>query len=238
MLVYVEPTNADEVSCPYISEKKFRQRYAFLKDLDHSEFDMILLNGWRHFGYFFFIPNCRDCNACTPIRTLISSFAPSKSQRRNLKKNNPEITVDFEPLIYTDEIYDVYKKHSRVKFDQDSSKKEFLESFFSDALSGNSRLSLYRLAGKLVGVGFIDISDTGISSIYFCYNTDFSSYGLGVFSVLKEIEFGKTLGKDYYYLGYYIEGNGSMEYKNRYTPCETLSWEKAEWLPFKQAHTV
>lgn len=231
MLVYKEPTNADEVSCPYIDGEKFTQRYAFLKDLKQEEFDMMLLNGWRHFGYFFFMPNCKSCNACTPIRTLINKFTPSKSQRRNLKKNDLILNVEFTHLEYKDEIFEVYKKHSKVKFNQETSKEDFKESFFSDALSGNSVLSLYRIGEKLVGVGFIDISDTGISTVYFCYDTDYSSYGLGVYSVLKEIEYGKSLNKDYYYLGYYIKENSSMEYKSRYTPYETLNWEKAKWEP-------
>lgn len=238
MLVFEKPRNADEVSCPYITGEKFRQRYAFLKELDLKEFDMMLLNGWRHFGYFFFMPNCKNCNLCTPIRTNINEFLPSKSQRRNLKKNNLEITVDFEPLIFNEDVYRVYEQHSKAKFNQETSKEEFIESFFSDALTGNNRLSLYKVGGELVGVGFIDISETGISSIYFCYDTNFSSYGLGVFSVLKEIEYGKSLNKDYYYLGYYIKGNSSMEYKSRYTPCEYLSWEEAKWLPFKEDCTV
>lgn len=232
MLVYVPPTDADEVDCPYLDGKRFRQRYAFLKDLDPGEFDMMLLNGWRHFGYFFFMPNCLNCTACTPIRTLINQFLPSKSQRRNLKKNNQIVSVDFTPLEYSEEIFVLYKKHSMDKFGQDSSKKEFIESFFNDALSGSNCLSMYRVDEQLVGVGFLDISDTGLSSIYFCYDTDFSHLGLGVYSVLKEIEYGQQLNKAFYYLGYYIESNSSMEYKNRYAPCEILSWDRAEWVPF------
>lgn len=235
--MYVEPTNADVVNCPYIKGEKFRQRYTVLKELTSNDFDHLLINGWRHFGYYFFMPNCSNCSSCTPIRTVIEEFKPSKSQRRNLKKNI-NTTVEIQDLIYSDEIYEIYKKHSHDKFNQDSSKKDFKESFFADALSGNSKLSLYKVDSKLVGVGFIDISNEGISSIYFCYDTDFSHLGLGVYSVLKEIEYANELGKSYYYLGYYIEGNGSMEYKAKYKPYETLSWDRACWIPFKELSIV
>lgn len=238
MLVYVRPTDGEEVSCPYIEGRKFRQRYSILSDLDGEEVDYLLLNGWRHFGNYFFMPNCRECSACTPIRTLVTEFKPSKSQRKNFNKNNTLITVEFSPLFFSDEIFNLYTKHSRVKFGQETSMDEFKSSFFSDALSGNSRLSLFRIDGKLIGVGFIDITATGLSSIYFCYDTDYSSYGLGVFSVLKEIEYAAELGKQYYYLGYYIEENSSMEYKNRYTPYETLLWEEGQWRKPKQKSTV
>ncbi|MGL1893122.1 MAG: arginyltransferase [Spirochaetaceae bacterium] len=233
MLMYVEPTNADPVNCPYIDGNKFRQRYTVVKDLTGADFDMFLLNGWRHFGNFFFMPNCDNCNACRPIRTLVSEFKASKSQRRNFNKNNNSVEVAFSDLVYSQEIYNVYKKHSDVKFDQETTEKEFRESFFKDALMGSSKLSLYKIENILVGVGFIDISDTGISSIYFCYDTDYRALGLGVFSVIKEIEYAKSIGKSYYYLGYYIEGNKSMEYKNKYTPSEVLDWEKNRWVKFK-----
>lgn len=233
MNVYVRPTDAEIVACPYIDGKKFTQKYSVLKDLSLGEFEMLLTNGWRHFGYFFFTPNCLNCNSCTPIRTDIKRFNPSKSQRRNLRKNTDKVCVEFVPLKYSDELYEVYKKHSKVKFSQETSRKDFKESFFSDAISGNSIISLYRLDSKLIGVGFIDLSEDGLSSVYFCYDTDYSSLGLGVFSILKEIEYGRSLNKSYYYLGYYIEGNGSMEYKSRYTPSEILDWTQAKWVTFR-----
>lgn len=229
MLMFVEPTDANPASCPYIEGKKFIQRYSVLKDLSPKDFDFMLNNGWRHFGYYFFMPNCNVCNSCTPIRTLVNKFEPSKSQRKNLNKNNKNIKVVFKDLEFSDEVFEIYKKHSRTKFDQGASVKDFKESFFSDAISGNSKMSMFYLDSKLVGVGFIDISESGISSVYFCYDTDYSKLGLGVYSALKEIEYAKSLGKSYYYLGYYIEGNRSMEYKNRYTPCEFLNWNTGNW---------
>lgn len=231
--MYVEPTDADETSCPYIEGNRFTQRYSVLKDLTITDFDFMLTSGWRHFGYYFFIPNCSNCSKCTPLRTTIREFKPTKSQRRNLKKNQEVVTVEFCELKYSDEIFYIYEKHSKEKFNQTSSRKDFKESFFSDALSGNSMMSKYWYESKLVGVGFIDLSKDGISSVYFCYDTDYSSLGLGVFSAIKEIEYGRELGRKYYYMGYYIEGNRSMEYKKRYTPCEYLDWNSGEWFPFK-----
>lgn len=233
MLMFVEPTNANPASCPYIEGNSFIQRYSVLKDLGEEDFEFMLTNGWRHFGYYFFMPNCSECDKCTPVRTDVNSFSPTKSQRRNRNRNSKEVFVEFKELSYSDEIYEVYKKHSKVKFNQESNKKQFKESFFSDALSGNSKMSLYSINGKLVGVGFIDLSRDGLSSVYFCYDTDYSSMGLGVYSVIKEIEYAKELDKNYYYLGYYIQGNRSMEYKIKYTPCEYLDWSSNSWLPFK-----
>ena len=233
MEIYIKPTNADSVPCPYISGNEFIQRYSVLNKLDPDEIDFLFENGWRHFGMFFFIPNCEQCKECRPIRTVINHFTPSKSQRRNLKKNNEIIETEFIDPIFSDEIYNIYKKHSLVKFNQKTSKDDFKESFFSNVLPGNQKMSLFRYNGKLVGLGFLDISKNGISSIYFCYDTDYSKLGLGVYSVLKEIEYGLSLDKSYYYLGYFVKGNNSMEYKGKYTPSEILDWSKNSWVVFK-----
>ncbi len=95
MIMYVEPTNAEKTNCPYITGKNFIQRYAVLKDLTPEDFDFMLNSGWRHFGYYFFMPNCDECELCTPIRTLVGSFKRSKSQRKNYNKNNENISVEF-----------------------------------------------------------------------------------------------------------------------------------------------
>lgn len=236
--MFVEPQDAREVSCPYIQGNKFTQRYCVLKDLSLGDLNQLLTMGWRHFGYYFFMPNCKECNSCIPLRTIVNDFSPSKSQRKNLKKNNGVISITYTDLIYTDEIFEVYKKHSKVKFGQGSNKKEFQESFFSDAITGNSKVGLYRVEGKLVGVGFIDITSEGISSIYYCYDPDYSKHGLGTFSSLKEIELAKELGKKYYYMGYYVEGNRSMEYKSRFAPLEYLDWNNSTWKVYSNSREV
>lgn len=229
--MFQKPIDSDPVPCPYIEGEKFTQRYAVLKDLTGADFDFMLEQGWRHFGYYFFMPNCNLCSKCTPIRTLVGKFIPTKSQRKLFKKNS-DIKVELSPLHYRDDLFEIYKKHSKVKFNQESSKKEFKESFFGDSLSGNSRVSNYYLEGRLIAFGVIDIGESGISSVYFCYDPDFSKYSLGTYSALKEIELARELGKDYYYMGYYIQGNRSMEYKSKFGPLEKLDWDLSLWVDF------
>ena len=53
----------------------------------------------------------------------------------------------------------------------------------------------YYLAGRLIGVGVIDMLPQGLSSVYFFYDNTFKEYRLGVFSSLVEIEYIKYLNK-------------------------------------------
>lgn len=221
-----EPRLAEAVACPYIDGKKFTQEYFFAYQLNEREFDEFLSSGWRRFGLFFFRPACEGCCRCVPIRILCSEFSPTKSQRRVIRKNI-DTEVKLSPPNYSDEIFEIYRKHSKVKFGQESEVSRFKESFFTAAVP--SAQSEYYVEGKLMGVGFLDISSNALSSVYFIYDPDYSSYSPGVYSVLKEIEIARELEISYYNLGYWIKENSSMAYKGNYSPYQTYRWDKKVW---------
>lgn len=226
MILLKEPNISDPVKCPYIEGEEFIQEYFFAYQMNEREFDEFLSAGWRRFGLYFFRPACRGCRKCIPIRTVCSDFKPSKSQRRILRKNE-STAVRLSPPRYSEEIFQIYKKHSLVKFGQDSDPDHFRESFFTAAVP--SAQSEYYIDGRLAAVGFIDIALHALSSVYFVYDPDYSSYSPGIFSIMKEIEIASELGLDYYNLGYWIRENQSMAYKGNFSPYQTYSWEAGTW---------
>ena len=226
MIFLREPQIEKAVDCPYIKGKQFIQENFYAYQLTENEYDEFLSAGWRRFGFYFFRPVCNNCCKCIPLRLICSDFKASKSQRRVLKKNiNTEVRMSLPR--YSDQLFELYRKHSKEKFGQDSDVFRFRESFFTPAVP--SAQSEYYIDGKLIGAGFIDISRNAFSSVYFIYDTDYSSYSPGVFSVLKEIEIGKELGVSYYNLGYWIKENSSMSYKGNYTPYQTYNWKEKVW---------
>jgi leucyl-tRNA---protein transferase len=227
MIILQEPKLSDFIQCPYLPLKKLRFVYAYLTELNEEEIDSFLSTGWRKFGIYYFKPECGVCRDCIPLRVIVDDFVPSRSQRRILRKNSL-IEVKFSDLNYRKEIYDIYKNHSLIKFGKDTDTEDFISSFYNPSCP--CLQSEYYLDGKIIAVGFIDVTAEALSSIYFAYNTDFEDYSLGTFSVLKEIEFAKSLGLKYYYLGYYIEDNKSMSYKNRFFPNEKFNWETGSWI--------
>ena len=82
----------------------------------------------------------------------------------------------------------------------------------------------YLIGDELIAVGVVDILPQGLSSVYLYYHPGFSHtlVALGKLAILKEIEFTKSLGRPYYYLGYYIESCRKMRYKADYQPSEML----------------
>lgn len=216
---------SDEFQCPYLDQQS-RNEYFFAMELNHEDINKLLAEGWRKFGWYYFRPACNNCKACIPLRVLTNEFKPSRSQRKVLTKNvNTELKVCN--LEYRDEIFELYEKHSRVRFDQVSEKQDFIETHFFPSCPGLQ--TEYYVEGKLVAVGFLDHASKSLSSVYFIYDTDYSHLSLGVYGAIKEIELAKKMDLAYYYLGYWISTNDSMKYKNQYYPHELMNWDSEKW---------
>jgi arginyl-tRNA--protein-N-Asp/Glu arginylyltransferase len=201
-------------------------RYFFASDVCAAELDLLLSTGWRKFGQYYFRPACPDCRECVPIRVPVAAFTSTKSQRRTMQRC-AEISVRFAPLAYRDELYEVYSDHSLNRFGKETSPDEFQQTFFEPSCPAMQ--SEYRHGNDVVGVGFIDISEKALSSVYFVFRPDASDLGLGTYSVIVEIAHARSIGLNYYYLGYYISGNRHMAYKARFRPHEIYDWETGRW---------
>jgi arginine-tRNA-protein transferase len=85
----------------------------------------------------------------------------------------------------------------------------------------------YRVDGKLVAVGVVDILPKCLSSKYLFWDPDLAFLSLGKYTALREIDWVKTTREScpslqYYYLGYYIHSCNKMRYKAAYRPSELL----------------
>jgi len=223
MKIYSYPTLSDVDNCPYIDGNEAQYLYFFAEDLDEKEWEYFLAQGFRKFGQYFFKPQCPSCNKCQPIRVLAKEFKASKSQRRVLNKNK-NTQMSTHSLLFHQDIYDLYVSHSQAKFDTQKypipTKEEFIQSHFTRTTP--ALMTQYKVDNHLVAVGFLDVSHMGLSSVYFIYHPDYSHLSLGTFGALKEIELAQEMDKSFYYLGFFIEENKSMNYKSQFSPYEIL----------------
>ncbi len=208
----------DKSRCLYLENRTAEVGYFYGYNISPDFLDTLLSNGFRRFGNLFFKNICPECRSCLPIRVIVKDFSPTKSQRRCCRVNS-DLVVRFKELEYRDEIYDLYCEHSTFKFNKTPDAPDlFRQNFF--CINNPGWQTEYYENGKLIGVGFIDRSINGLSSIYFIYSESAASRGLGNYSVMKEIELASELNLSYYYLGYYIEENAHMNYKNKFKPYE------------------
>jgi arginine-tRNA-protein transferase len=86
----------------------------------------------------------------------------------------------------------------------------------------------YWIGDKLLGVGYVDVLAEGLSAVYFFHEPREHKRSLGTLNILHLIEAASRRGLSHVYLGYYVKGYRSLEYKVRFKPNEVFTgaaWE-------------
>ena len=101
----------------------------------------------------------------------------------------------------------------------------------------------YRVDGRLVAVGVVDVLPKCLSSKYFFWEPSFAWASLGKLGALREIEWVKNASKTcaslrYYYLGYYIHECPKMRYKAEYRPSELKCAVTGKWTTLDDPDVV
>lgn len=223
-----------DAQCPYLGDKKSRTEYIFINGCDFNLNSKLVKYGYRRFGRYFQKPVCNGCSECISVRINSFEFKPSKSQRRVIRKN-ANIYWKYSTPIADDEhleLFIKYHKHMHLKRDwqyYDVDLIKYHDLYVCGYGSFGKEISFYNEFDELICVDLIDVLDDGISSIYCYYDPDYAHLSLGVYSLLKEIEFAKNACLKWIYLGYYVKGCQSLEYKKDFMPQEELQ----EYVEFK-----
>ncbi len=207
--------------CPYLPDRRWTLAVGAHPQLTAEQFGQLLSQGFRRMGNVVYTPRCQGCAACISLRIPVRGFAPTKSQRRVLRRNQ-DVQLDIgEPRLTVDRL-ELYRRFLASRYPEKSPPTPAdYTSFFVTQL-GFTREFRYVVDGRLIGVGTIDVTPKATSSVYFYFDPEESWRSLGVFSVLREIEFCQSTGRDHVYLGYYIEACRAMRYKAQYRPHEQL----------------
>ena len=194
--------------------------------MDMSVYDYLIKSGFRRSGSQVYRPYCQDCQSCITTRIEVANFKPDRSQRRNLKQNS-DLTVVLNHDGFKSEYVDLYADYitSRHQDTDSEGVKDFLTAHWCDTWF----VEFYDTEG-LIGVATIDQVASGLSAVYTFFDpAQGSKRGIGVFALLWQIEYAKSLGLDYVYPGYWIKDCAKMSYKTRYQPLEGLS--DGVWKP-------
>jgi arginyl-tRNA--protein-N-Asp/Glu arginylyltransferase len=221
---YVAPPS----QCSYLPAERASMEYELVANLSAQEYQERLSVGWRRFGAMMFRPRCRDCKACQSLRVDVARFRANRSQRRAWKANQADVQLRIGPPSVTNvklRLYDRFHAHQAdLKGWPDHPAKDagsYRESFVNNP-SFTEEWCYYLPDNRLIGVGYVDRLPDSMSAIYFFYDPDARERSLGTYNVLCLLEDCALHDLPYLYLGYYVEGCRSLEYKGNFTPNQVL----------------
>ncbi len=229
---------APPTTCGYLPDRRWSLEYEMVSAITADEYAQRLLAGWRRFGGMLFRPRCPACQACQSIRVHIPRFAPNRSMRRVLKMNGDELQLHISVPAVTRAKLRLYDRFHAFQSDTkgwpEHAPKDpgsYRESFVHNP--DFTQEWCYYLGDRLVGVGYVDDLPIGFSAIYFFYDPDQRRRSLGVYNVLTLLAESARRRLPHLYLGYYVKGCRSLEYKANYLPSEILTGD-GSWREFRE----
>ncbi|MBM3994679.1 MAG: arginyltransferase [Planctomycetes bacterium] len=222
--------------CGYLPSERWSLEYEMVADLSAREFEERLEQGWRRFGAMLFHPACPACRACQSLRVDVARFQPNRSQLRAVKANRDAIEIRVgRPSVSRDKL-DLYDRFHEFQTEQKNWPEHAAKdaNSYRDSFVNNPDFTeewCYFLSGRLVGVGYADRLANSMSAIYFFYDPDERRRSLGTFNVMCLLRKCAIRKLPYLYLGYYVKGCRSLEYKANFTPNQVLGPDDA-WHEF------
>ena len=218
---YITPPH----DCSYLEQKSARMVF-----LDPAQrIDVVTLSelsrtGFRRSGDFVYRPECHLCRQCLSSRVPVADFKRNSAQKKAWKKNQDltlKITSTQNANITHYQLYERYIRERHADGDMFPPSYDQFEKFLIQSCAESFFIELWK-DNRLVCVSTCDMLDDGLSAVYTFFDPDESHRSLGVFAVLKQIEYIQSLEQPYVYLGYWVPHSRKMNYKSQYAPIELL----------------
>ncbi|WP_125257225.1 arginyltransferase [Brevundimonas fluminis] len=226
--------------CPYLPGRTERKVFANLPFSDGAWVnDELTQAGFRRSQNIAYRPACDACDACVSVRIPLNRFDMSRNRARTLRRN-ADLVRHFVEAEATVEQFDLLRRYLTARHPtggmSDMGWLDYVAMVEDTAV--RTHLVEYRLPsldggpGRLMGVALTDVLSDGLSMVYSFFDPSEEKRGLGVFAVLDHVVQARNLGLPFVYLGYWVEGSRTMDYKARFRPLEALT--RFGWAPLPE----
>ena len=212
----------EQQPCNYLNKKNSQSAFVHPSfQLNTTIYSQLIEQGFRRSGNEVYTPHCPDCSECIPSRISAEQFIPSKNQRRCIKKNQ-QTSVTIKPAKFEQAHYDMYMRYQKHRHQEggmaDSSPDDYISFLASDWC--NTLFVEFSINGELAAIAIVDLLDNALSAVYTFFEPELSSYSLGTYAVLWQIEHAKEMDLEFVYMGFWIKNCQKMSYKTQYQPIQ------------------
>ena len=147
------------------------------------------------------------------VRMNLDRFELKKSQRKRIARCDRRFSFSIgraKPDAEKEALYALHKK--RFKGFIHPTLNEYLTSGFHRTVFDTREICVYD-GDRLVAVSYFDMGERSMASLIGLQHPDYRSFGLGIYTMLKEIEFGCSAGFKWYYPGYVLDLPSDFDYK-------------------------
>ncbi len=220
------------VSCPYLSGGAERKLVVELGGPDgEALFADLSRAGFRRSHGFAYRPACRGCRKCVPVRIHVEAFQPTRSLRR-VARRNEDLHYAVLPARATREQYRLFLAYQRQRHgSSDMAEMSFADyrDMVEDSPVQTWLVETRDVEGTLVGGLLVDRTADALSAAYSFFDPAQPRRSLGTQAVLWLVGHARMLGLPYVYLGYWVDGSATMDYKRRFPAVDALV--DGRWQP-------
>lgn len=189
----------------------------FPRKLTHSRYDQYLASGWFRGSVMLYKMDllCVDADvfSVVNIRLGLSDYAPKKRHRKIKNRIESRFIITCGKVLIHDEHQRLYEQHkSRFKGFIHSTLDEYLHAGFQTTVFDTMQICVFD-GDRLIAASYFDLGERSMASLLGMYDEAYAEYSLGIYTMLKEIEFGKSTQRRWYYPGYVLDKPSSFDYK-------------------------
>lgn len=220
--------------CPYLPgqvERKLFTRITGVADRDAALNSALTRAGFRRSHDIVYRPACPSCQACVPVRVPTAEFAPGRTQRRIMRRND-DLVAQLVPAEPDDEQFELFLAYQRSRHaDSDMARMSYVDyrAMIKEGQAATHLLTLRRKSDDaLRAVMLTDQLSDGFSAIYCFFAAEDPARSLGTQTIISLIATARAENLPYVYLGYWINAARKMAYKAQFRPVQRLGphgWE-------------
>jgi len=219
--------------CPYLDGRTERKLFTALQgdnaqDLNNS----LSQQGFRRSQNVLYRPSCAECSACLSARIDVSRFAPTKSQKRVIRRNANVKRRATSPWA-TEAQYDLFRTYLDARHTDGGMAEMDVFEFAAmiEETPIRSRVVEYTMDEELIAVGLTDVLADGLSMVYSFFDPDLERNSLGTYLILDHIRIAREANLPYVYLGYWVPGSQKMGYKANFAGLEIFTGGRWKRVP-------